>query len=86
VIRIEGEGNYSTIFTNTGLKIMCSKTLKSLEQDLLEDGFIRVHKSHLVNKKYITSSANNCISLTDNTLINVSVRKQSMVKKTINDL
>ena len=49
---MEGEGNYTFIYTATGKKYLVSKTLKSLAVNL-NDNFIRVHKSYLVNTAYV---------------------------------
>ena len=49
---MEGEGNYTFIYTNTGKKYLVSKTLKSLAENLNQN-FIRVHKSYLVNSDYV---------------------------------
>jgi two-component system LytT family response regulator len=48
-----GEGNYTElILTNKETRII-SKTLKDLTLDLDDRYFVRVHKSYLLNKKYI---------------------------------
>lgn len=49
---MEGEGNYTFIYTVQGKKYLVSKTLKSLSSHLNEN-FIRVHKSYLVNTSYV---------------------------------
>ncbi len=49
---IAGEGNYSFIYTSCGKRYLVSKTLKSLTE-YLDSKFIRIHKSYLVNRKYI---------------------------------
>lgn len=49
---LEGEGNYTFIYTNTGKRYLVSKTLKSLAEHL-NPNFIRVHKSYLVNSDYV---------------------------------
>ena len=49
---LEGEGNYSFIHTSCGKRYMVSKTLKSLST-YLDQNFLRIHKSYLVNKDFI---------------------------------
>ena len=49
---MEGEGNYTFIYTTARKKYLVSKTLKSLAVNLDSD-FVRVHKSYLVNTKYV---------------------------------
>ncbi len=54
IIRCEGESNYTRFFPD-GLKpLMVSHTLKDYESILTDYGFLRVHKSHLVNMKYVS--------------------------------
>ncbi len=55
IIHCKGENNYTQIFLNDGKSILVSKTLKEYEELLSEDGFIRVHQSHLINTKHVQS-------------------------------
>ncbi|PWJ60640.1 LytTr DNA-binding domain-containing protein [Dyadobacter jejuensis] len=52
IVFLQGEGNYSYIYTSCGKRYLVSKTLKSLSESLTSN-FIRVHKSYLVNAKYV---------------------------------
>ncbi|WP_425276932.1 LytR/AlgR family response regulator transcription factor [Spirosoma oryzicola] len=65
ILRIEGCGNYSWVYTRNGERYLVSKTLSHLE--LQVPTFWRVHKSHLVNPQYIQD----CIA---------SVRRNSLLK------
>lgn len=51
---LEGDGNYTYVYTNAGTKYLICKTLKSLAVKL-NSKFIRVHKSFLVNSDYVIS-------------------------------
>ena len=53
IIRCEGESNYTKFFIEGGKSLMVSHTLKDYETILNDYGFVRVHKSHLVNMKYV---------------------------------
>jgi two-component system, LytTR family, response regulator len=53
LIRCESESNYTWFYLASGEKILTSKTLKYFDSMLVDNGFIRIHRSHLVNKKYI---------------------------------
>lgn len=81
IIRAEADGNYCVVYTNSGLRIMLAKTLKNFEKEIDSKQFIRPHKSHLVNSRYITSHVQNELFLTDNTCIQISVRKQVLIKR-----
>ena len=54
IIRCEGESNYTKFFLEAGKTLMVSHTLKDYESILSDYGFVRVHKSHLVNMKYVS--------------------------------
>lgn len=49
---LQGEGNYTFIYTCRGKRYLVSKTLKSLTEHL-DGGFLRVHKSYIVNTHFI---------------------------------
>lgn len=49
IIHIEADGNYSTFYLVDGRKIVISKSTKEYEETLFDQGFHRIHKSHLVN-------------------------------------
>jgi len=55
IIRCEAESNYTRIYLRSGAKEVVSKTLKEYEELLCNEGFIRVHQSHLVNVQMIQS-------------------------------
>ena len=71
---MEGEGNYTFIFTNTGKKYLVSKTLKSLAEHL-NANFIRVHKSYLVNSDYVVER------LEDDRMLRMSCGKEVVVSR-----
>ena len=54
ILYCEGESNY-TRFTFTNHKqMLVSKTLREYEELLTEHGFLRIHKSYLVNEKFVS--------------------------------
>ncbi len=50
---IEGSGNYAFLYTNDGKRYLVSKTLKSYAAILDQLTFVRVHKSWIINLKYL---------------------------------
>ncbi|MEZ4900676.1 MAG: LytTR family DNA-binding domain-containing protein [Spirosomataceae bacterium] len=50
---MEASGNYTFIYTIDGRKYLVSKTLKSYVALLEGLSFVRVHKSWLINPKYL---------------------------------
>jgi two-component system, LytTR family, response regulator len=53
IIYLEAESNYTIIYVKDGPKITVSKTLKDFEELLSQQLFIRIHHSHIINKKHI---------------------------------
>lgn len=53
ILKCEGDDNYTHFYFTNHKPLIVSKTLKDFEDILLEHGFIRVHKSYLVNMHYV---------------------------------
>lgn len=53
VVCIASEGVYSNVYSKDGKKVLVRKLLKEWEETLPEGNFMRIHKSFLVNIKYI---------------------------------
>lgn len=53
IIRIQALGSYCTIYLSYNKKIMASKPLADFEPFLIANGFLRVHKSHLINLYHV---------------------------------
>jgi two-component system, LytTR family, response regulator len=85
IVQMSSDSNYTNIFLKNGQKILVSKTLKTLEEQLNSPDFIRVHSAHLVNineiDRYIRGDGGNLI-LKDRTSIPVSrAHKQELLNK-----
>lgn len=59
IIRCQGESNYTHLYFTEKKPLMVAKSLIEFEELLAEHGFIRVHKSHLVNLNHVTSILKN---------------------------
>ncbi|MEO8116115.1 MAG: LytTR family DNA-binding domain-containing protein [Bacteroidota bacterium] len=55
ILYCEGENNYTQFIFSKHKPVMISKTLGEFEDLLEEYGFLRIHKSYLVNKNFVTS-------------------------------
>ena len=53
IIHCESDGSYTIVEANDNQKIMVSKVLKEYDKLLSGSGFLRVHRSHLINLKHI---------------------------------
>lgn len=53
IIRIQALGSYCNIYLSQNKKVMASKPLADFEPFLIANGFLRVHKSHLINLQHV---------------------------------
>lgn len=82
IIRCEAERNYCLFFLSGGKKIMVSGPMKDFVDILTEQGFFRIHKSHLVNLTYIDTyikADGGSVILTDGTQLPVAMRKKNQL-------
>jgi two-component system LytT family response regulator len=80
IIRCEALGNYTRFFVTSGKSYLISRTLGEYDALLTPQNFIRTHKSHLVNKKFISFIDHDGFAvLKDNTKVEVSRRRKDEV-------
>ena len=53
IVRLEGVGNYTILHLKNGATMLSSRTLKLYQKALSDDGFVRVHRAHLINLHYM---------------------------------
>jgi len=84
IIRCEAMGNYTRFFTTSGKAYLISRTLGEYDALLSPQGFIRTHKSHLVNKKAISFIDHDGFAvLRDNSRVEVSRRRKEEVMEAL---
>jgi two-component system LytT family response regulator len=82
IIRLQADRNYTRFYFNDKKEFLASKTLKEYEELLDGCGFIRVHRTHLINSRYIKEYEREGIMiLKDNTEVEVARRKKEQVVK-----
>lgn len=85
IIRCEAERNYTKFYLKSKEKLVASQTLKEYEALLTMHQFLRVHKSHLINLKYVKQyikGEGGTVVMTDGSEIEVSRRsKEEFLKK-----
>lgn len=89
IVRCESSVNYTEFFFTGGKKLLVTKTLKDFEDLLNDQGFFRVHQSHLVNTKFIkefVKTDGGYIIMTDGSNVPVSTRKRPEVVKMLEEL
>lgn len=80
IVRCEGEGNYTALYTKDRKKYLISQQIKYLEDKLSPAGFFRIHKKHLVNLDFVLAfdkGRGGNLQLTDGSTVAISYRKKS---------
>jgi two-component system LytT family response regulator len=89
IVRCQADDYYTLYYLVNNKVLMISKTLKETEELLKDFDFMRVHKSHLVNKDYIKSylrESGGTIEMVDGSKLPVSRRKKDVVMEYIENL
>lgn len=79
IIRIVADGNYCTFFINDGRKILVSRPIREFEELLIDKGFHRVHKTHIINinkVNYFDKTEGGDVVMNDGSKVPVSSRKK----------
>ncbi|MBV7259061.1 LytTR family DNA-binding domain-containing protein [Erythrobacter crassostreae] len=84
VVRFSGAGDYVEVFLKSGRSALHSATLSALESEL-SDGFIRVHRSHIVNAELVKSLTRESagtgeLQMSDGSVVPISRRNLASVK------
>lgn len=83
IVRVEALSNYCKIhFTNQSRTVLVSKVLHLVQEKLPADMFLRVHRSHLVNRLYIkqvSGTRTKTVELTNGEFVSVSRRKYAII-------
>ena len=81
IIRCQAEGSYTRVFLSSQESVIVSKILRDIEGLLGDSGFLRVHKSHLINmnqiRKYVKGSGGS-VTMSDGAVVEVSKRKKDI--------
>lgn len=86
ILRCEGDNNYTHFFLAGRSPIIVSKTLKEYEEILGEHGFVRIHKSYLVNMRHVMRlDKEGMLWTTDGQSLPVSRRRKEEVIRMIQD-
>ncbi len=89
IIRCEGERNYTRVFYQNGTSVLISRTLLEFDQLLVPHGFFRIHRSHLVNLKYVNrylKTDGGLVELIDKSQLRVSPKyKEELLDKLLHN-
>jgi two-component system LytT family response regulator len=85
IVRIEASSNYSKIYFSTSMggskTLVTAKVLKWFEERLPQQMFTRLHRSHLVNNRFLQphQSSSKAFELQNGKVIRVSRRRRKLV-------
>ncbi len=84
VVRFSGAGDYVEVFLTSGRSALYNASLAALEREL-SDGFIRVHRSHIVNAACVQSltrqsAGTGKLHMSDGAVVPVSRRNMASVR------
>lgn len=89
ILRCESNVNYTEFYFTNSKKLLVTRTLKDFDELLSDQGFYRVHQSHLVNTRYIkefVKTDGGYLMMNDGASIPVSTRKRPEVMKMLEEL
>lgn len=75
IVRMQANGNYTTVFLRSGKSLISSQTLKYYTGQLRDEDFCRTHKSHLVNMAHVSryvKGQKGMVEMTDSSKVPVS--------------
>jgi two-component system, LytTR family, response regulator len=89
IVHIEADGNYSTFYLTDCRKIVVSKSTKEYEEALIDQGFHRIHKSHIVNinkMSYFDKADGGTLIMCNGDQVPVASRKRDMLMELFDKL
>ena len=86
IILLEAKGNYTILHLKNEKKMMIAKTLKSLEENLANHHFYRIHRAFLINSNHLMNynASLGEVLLTDNHVVSTSRRKKDTFERHLN--
>lgn len=78
IIRIEASSNYCKIFFNNERPLVVAKVLHWFQDNLPEDTFFRIHRTHIVNRVHIAALVEQgMLRLSNGDMVQVSRRRKN---------
>jgi two-component system LytT family response regulator len=82
IIRVEARRNYCRVYFKNEYPLTVAKVLQWFEDHLPEDFFYRIHRTHLVNRLFISKiSPANVVIMTSGEQLQVSRRKKGILTR-----
>ncbi len=89
IIHLQADGNYSTFYLTDGRRIVVSKSIREFEESLFDQGFHRIHKSHIINinkMTYFDKVDGGTLVMSNGDHVPVASRKREMLMELFDSL
>jgi two-component system LytT family response regulator len=84
IIRLEAESNYTRFYFTDKKPLIVAKTLGEYEEMLAPYGFLRTHRTHLVNRSFVQSFLpEGLLLMKDNSRVEISRRRKEEVLESL---
>lgn len=84
IIRIEANSNYCRVYFDNAEPLTVAKLLHWFEGRLPDDYFYRIHRTHIVNRLFIsTISSDSMLTLLNGDQLQTSRRKKNIVRQMV---
>ena len=86
VVYLEAEGSYTQFYFEDGSKVLVCDSIGDHEKNLPTQGFVRIHRSHLVNLDFVQEyvrGRGGYVLLKNGNHLNVSIRKKTDLLKAL---
>jgi len=83
IVRIEASSNYSKLYFNNDKPLTVAKVLHWFEDKLEEAFFYRIHRTHIVNRQFISTISidNNILTLANGEQFTISRRRKENIRR-----
>jgi two-component system LytT family response regulator len=85
IVRCEADGNYTYFQLQGGRRIIASRPIGFFAELLSEQGFLRCHKSHLINVKFVTKYSETGLTMADQSYVELSRRRRKIIKENLDE-
>jgi two-component system LytT family response regulator len=84
IVRLQSDSTYTYIHTTDHKPILMAKVLGAYESLLVPLGFVRTHRSHLINLMHVTYVEAQRVHMMDDSTVEISRRKHKQVIHQLN--
>lgn len=86
IVRCQADNTYTTFYLTNGENILVSKGLKEYEELLCENGFFKIHQSHIINLQFLRKidKSSEEVILSDKTRLPLSQRRKQDLLQILN--